>query len=157
MKHTISILVRNQSGVLARIAGLFSARGYNIDSLCVAQTHDPEYSCMTIVSKGDEKILEQINKQLNKLIDVLKVNDFREQDCIIRELALVKVNSTATTRSEIMQLVDIFRAKIIDVSLKTLTIEITGPEAKIKAMIDLLRPFGIKEIVQTGRVAMARK
>jgi len=157
MKHTISVMVRNQSGVLARIAGLFSARGYNIDSLCVAQTHDPEYSCMTIVSEGDEKILEQITKQLNKLIDVLKVNDFHEQDCIIRELALVKVNSTATTRSEIMQLVDIFRAKIIDVSLKTLTIEITGPEAKIKAMIDLLRPFGIKEIVQTGRVAMARK
>lgn len=150
-------MVRNQSGVLARIAGLFSARGYNIDSLCVAQTHDPEYSCMTIVSEGDEKILEQITKQLNKLIDVLKVNDFHEQDCIIRELALVKVNSTATTRSEIMQLVDIFRAKIIDVSLKTLTIELTGPEAKIKAMIELLRPFGIKEIVQTGRVAMARK
>jgi acetolactate synthase-1/3 small subunit len=157
MKHTISVLVRNQSGVLARIAGLFSARGYNIESLCVAQTHDPEYSCMTIVSEGDEKILEQINKQLNKLIDVLKVNDFREQDCVIRELALVKVNSTATTRSEIMQLVDIFRAKIIDVSHKTLTIEITGPEAKIKAIIDMLRPFGIKEIVQTGRVAMARK
>lgn len=157
MKHTISVMVRNQSGVLARIAGLFSARGYNIDSLCVAQTHDPEYSCMTIVSEGDEKILEQITKQLNKLIDVLKVNDFHEQDCIIRELALVKVNSTATTRSEIMQLVDIFRAKIIDVSLKTLTIELTGPEAKIKAMIELLRPFGIKEIVQTGRVAMARK
>ncbi|MCX7003812.1 MAG: acetolactate synthase small subunit [bacterium] len=157
MKHTISVMVRNQSGVLARIAGLFSARGYNIDSLCVAQTHDPEFSCMTIVSEGDEKILEQITKQLNKLIDVLKVNDFREQECIIRELALVKVNSTATTRSEIMQLVDIFRAKIIDVSLKTLTIELTGPEAKIKAMIELLRPFGIKEIVQTGRVAMARK
>ncbi len=150
-------MVRNQSGVLARIAGLFSARGYNIDSLCVAQTHDPDYSCMTIVSEGDEKVLEQVTKQLNKLIDVLKVNDFHEQDCIIRELALVKVNSTATTRSEIMQLVDIFRAKIIDVSLKTLTIEATGPEAKIKAMIDLLRPFGIKEIVQTGRVAMARK
>jgi len=157
MKHTISVMVRNQSGVLARIAGLFSARGYNIDSLCVAQTHDPDYSCMTIVSEGDEKVLEQVTKQLNKLIDVLKVNDFHEQDCIIRELALVKVNSTATTRSEIMQLVDIFRAKIIDVSLKTLTIEATGPEAKIKAMIDLLRPFGIKEIVQTGRVAMARK
>ncbi len=157
MKHTISVMVRNQSGVLARIAGLFSARGYNIDSLCVAQTHDPAYSCMTIVSEGDEKILEQITKQLNKLIDVLKVNDFHEQDCIVRELALVKVNSTATSRSEIMQLVDIFRAKIIDVSLKTLTIELTGPEAKIKAMIELLRPFGIKEIVQTGRVAMARK
>jgi len=156
MKHTISVLVRNQAGVLARIAGLFSARGYNIESLCVAQTHDPELSCMTIVSEGDEKILEQITKQLNKLVDVLKVNDFAEQECIIREMALIKVNSTAATRSEVLQMVAIFRAKIINISHKTLTIEVTGPESKTKAMIEMLRPFGIKEIVQTGRVAMAR-
>ena len=157
MKHTISALVRNKFGVLARIAGLFSGRGYNIDSLCVAETLDPDYSLMTIVSHGDENILEQINKQLNKLVDVVKVSDFSEQECVIRELALIKVNANAQNRNEIMQIVNIFRAKIIDISNKTLTIEITGSEDKVNAMIKMLETFGIKEIAKTGRVAMARK
>ncbi len=157
MKHTISALVRNKFGVLARIAGLFSGRGYNIDSLCVAETLDPNYSLMTIVSHGDEAILEQINKQLNKLVDVVKVSDFSEKECVIRELALIKVNATAQNRNEIMQIVNIFRAKIIDISNKSLTIEITGSEDKVNAMIKMLETFGIKEIAKTGRVAMARK
>jgi len=157
MKHTISILVRNQFGVLARIAGLFSGRGFNIDSLCVAETQEPEFSSMTIVAHGDDAILEQINKQLNKLIDVVKVNDFREQECVRRELALVKVNASKQARGEIMQIVSVFRGNIIDISPKTLTVEITGPEVKILAIIDMLRPFGIKEIARTGRVAMSRK
>jgi acetolactate synthase-1/3 small subunit len=157
MKHTISVLVRNQFGVLARIAGLFSGRGFNIDSLCVAETQDPALSNMTIVAHGDDAILEQINKQLNKLIDVVKVNDFREQECVKRELALIKVNASKQTRGEIMQIVNIFRGKIIDICTKTLTVEITGPEEKILAIIDMLRPFGIKEIARTGRVAMSRK
>jgi len=112
---------------------------------------------MTIVAHGDDAILEQINKQLNKLIDVVKVTDFREKECVIRELALVKVNTTSQTRSEIMQIVDIFRAKIIDISAKTITVEVTGPEAKIAAIVDMMKPFGIKEVARTGRVAMSRK
>jgi len=157
MKHTISILVRNQFGVLARVAGLFSGRGYNIDSLCVAETQDPDYSQMTIAARGDEDILEQINKQLNKLIDVVKVSDFREKECIIREMALVKVSTTSQTRAEIIQIINVFRAKTVDISHKTMTIEVTGPESKIAAIIEMLTPFGIKEIAKTGRVAMARK
>ena len=157
MKHTISILVRNQFGVLSRIAGLFSGRGYNIDSLCVAETHDPDFSLMTIVAHGEDSILEQINKQLNKLIDVVKVNDFHEKECVTRELALIKVNTTSQTRGEVVQIVNIFRGKVIDISSKALTVEITGPEDKIIAIMDMLRPFGIKEVARTGRVAMARK
>ncbi len=157
MKHTISILVRNQFGVLARVSGLFSGRGYNIDSLCVAETHDPDYSQMTIVARGDNDILEQINKQLNKLVDVVKVTDFREKECVIREMALIKVNTSSQTRAEIIQIVNVFRAKTIDISQKTMTVEVTGPESKIVAIIEMLTPFGIKEISRTGRVAMARK
>ena len=157
MKHTISALVRNKFGVLARISGLFSGRGYNIDSLCVAETLDPNYSLMTIVAHGDEAILEQINKQLNKLIDVVKVTDFRDKECVIRELALIKVNATAQTRAEMLQIVNVFRGKIIDISNKSITVEVTGPEAKISAMVNMLEPFGIKEIARTGRVAMSRK
>ena len=157
MKHTISILVRNQFGVLARVAGLFSGRGYNIDSLCVAETHDPDYSQMTIVARGDDDILEQVNKQLNKLVDVVKVTDFREKECVIREMALIKVNTSSQTRAEIIQIVNVFRAKTIDISQKTMTVEVTGPESKIVAIIEMLTPFGIKEISRTGRVAMARK
>jgi len=156
MKHTISILVRNQFGVLARVSGLFSGRGYNIDSLCVAETQDPDYSQMTIVARGDNDILEQINKQLNKLVDVVKVMDFHEKECVIRELALIKVNATSQTRGEIMQIVNVFRGKIVDISNKSITIEVTGPEDKVNAMIKMLEPFGIKEIAKTGRVAMAR-
>ena len=156
MKHTISILVRNQFGVLARISGLFSGRGYNIDSLCVAETQNPDYSQMTIVARGDNDILEQINKQLNKLVDVVKVSDFHDKECVIRELALIKVNATSQTRGEIMQIVNVFRGKIVDISNKSITIEVTGPEEKVNAMIKMLEPFGIKEIAKTGRVAMAR-
>jgi len=156
MKHTISILVRNQFGVLARVAGLFSGRGYNIDSLCVAETQNPDYSQMTIVARGDNDILEQINKQLNKLVDVVKVMDFHEKECVIRELALIKVNATSQTRGEIIQIVNVFRGKIVDISNKSIAIEVTGPEEKVNAMIKMLEPFGIKEIAKTGRVAMAR-
>jgi len=157
MKHTISVLVRNQFGVLARIAGLFSGRGFNIDSLCVAETQDPAFSRMTIVSHGDDAVLEQINKQLNKLIDVVKVTDFREVEHVTRELALIKVNTTAQTRAEIVQIVNIFRAKVIDIAPRTMTVEVTGIEEKISAMIEMFKPFGIREIARTGRVAMARK
>ncbi|MGB9677133.1 MAG: acetolactate synthase small subunit [Candidatus Ratteibacteria bacterium] len=156
--HIISVTVENRFGVLARISGLFSARGYNIDSLCVAETEDPTVSRMTIVVKGDEKILEQIYKQLNKLIDVIKVQDLTKEDHIERELALIKVNTpTFNERQEVMQLVSIFRGKIVDVGKKTLTIEISGSNSKIRAMLDLLKGFGIKEVIRTGRIAISRE
>jgi acetolactate synthase, small subunit (EC 2.2.1.6) len=156
--HIISVTVENRFGVLARIAGLFSARGYNIDSLCVAETEDPSISRMTIVVKGDEKILEQIYKQLNKLIDVIKVQDLTKEEYIERELALIKVNtSNFNERQEVMQLVNIFRAKIVDVGKKTLTVEISGSNSKIRAMLDLLKGFGIKEVIRTGRIAISRE
>ncbi len=156
MRHTISVLVTNEFGVLSRISGLFSGRGFNIESLSVAETFDPKISRMTIVTSGDDKVLEQINKQLNKLVNVIKVYDFTGEEHIERELALIKVNLTAETRAEILSIVDIFRAKVVDVSSRTYTIEITGDEEKIRAITELLRPFGIKELVRTGRVAMAR-
>lgn len=157
MKHVMSVLVQNKSGVLARIAGLFSGRGFNIDSLCVAETLDPTKSRMTIVVDGDDRILEQVNKQLNKLIDTIKVTDFKGEDYVDRELALLKVNVNSATRSEVMQIVDIFRARIVSVNHNTLIVEITGNESKIAAFVDLLRSFGIKEITRTGKIAMARK
>ena len=157
MKHVISVLVQNNPGVLARIAGLFSGRGFNIDSLCVAETLDPTKSRMTIVAQGDDRILEQVNKQLNKLIDTIKVTDFKGEEYVDRELVLVKVSVNSSTRSEVMQVVDIFRARIVSVNHNTLTVEITGNESKISAFIDLLRPFGIKEISRTGKIALARK
>lgn len=156
MRHTISVLVANEFGVLSRISGLFSGRGFNIESLSVAETMDPMISRMTIVTRGDDKIIEQINKQLNKLISVIKVHDFTGEQCIERELALIKVTASAEARSEILSIVDIFRAKVVDVSPKSYTIEITGDEEKIAAITELLRPFGLKEIVKTGRIAMAR-
>lgn len=156
--HIISVIVENRFGVLARISGLFSARGYNIDSLCVAETEDPTVSRMTIVVKGDEKILEQIYKQLNKLIDVIKVIDLTKEEHIERELALIKVNTPSfNERQEVMQLVSIFRGKIVDVGKKTLTIEISGSGNKIKAILDLLKGFGIKEIIRTGKIAITRE
>lgn len=156
MRHTISVLVENKSGVLARIAGLFSARGFNIDSLSVGETEDPTISRMTIVVKGDERILEQVMKQLNKLIDVIKVGDFLNVDHLERDLILIKVKADSSRRSEILQIVDIFRAKIIDVASKTVIVEMTGSEDKIVALINMLRPFGIEEIARTGIVAMSR-
>jgi acetolactate synthase-1/3 small subunit len=157
MKHVMSVLVQNKAGVLARIAGLFSGRGFNIDSLCVAETLDPTKSRMTIVVNGDDRILEQVNKQLNKLIDTIKITDFQGEEYVDRELALLKVNVNATSRPEVMQIVDIFRARIVSVNHNTLIVEITGNESKISAFIDLLRSFGIKEISRTGKIAMARK
>ena len=157
MRHTISILVENKFGVLTRVAGLFSGRGYNIDSLNVAPTHDSTASRMTIVTHGDESTLEQIVKQLNKLPDVLKVQDFRDGEHVDRELVLVKVGVDSKSRAEVMQITDIFRAKIVDVQPKTLTIEITGNESKVEKFIDLMKTFGVLELTRTGKAAMPRK
>lgn len=156
MRHTISILVENEFGVLSRVSGLFSGRGFNIESLCVAETLDPTVSRMTIVTRGNEQILEQILKQLNKLIHVIKVIDFHKGEYVEREMAFIKVSVEDRTRSEILSIVDIFRGKVVDVAQKSYTIEITGEEGKIKAMIELLTPMGIKEVVRTGKVAIAR-
>ncbi|MFH1288304.1 MAG: acetolactate synthase small subunit [bacterium] len=156
MRHTISLLVRNRPGVLSHIAGLFSARGYNIDSLTVGETDDSTVSRMTIVTIGDDRIIEQVTKQLNKLIDVIKVVDLTDQPFVERELILIKVQAEGGKRSQIIEITDIFRAKIVDVSPKTVTIEVTGDEGKIQAIIELLNPFGIKEIARTGKVAIAR-
>jgi acetolactate synthase-1/3 small subunit len=155
-KHTISLLVENRFGVLARIAGLFSARGYNIDSLSVGVTDDPMVSRMTIVVKGNQRILEQVQKQLNKLIDIIKVSDYVNTAHLERNLALVKVTADKSTRSELVQICDIFRAKVVDVAVESVIVEMTGDEDKIEALLKLLRPFGIKEICRTGIVAMAR-
>jgi acetolactate synthase-1/3 small subunit len=156
MKHTISVLVENKFGVLARVASMFSAKGYNIESLSVGETIDPEVSRMTIVVAGDDTILEQIIKQLRRLIDVIKVIDLTQVNFIDREMVLIKVRAEQTARSEIINIVDIFRGKIVDVSPKSYTVEVTGDRGKIEAMISLLEPFGIKEIARTGKVAMAR-
>jgi len=156
--HIISVTVENRFGVLSKIAGLFSARGYNIDSLSVAETDDPTVSRMIIVVRGDEKILEQIYKQLNKLIDVIKVQDLTEQDFIERELALIKLSiNNFNERQEVLQLVQIFRAKIISVGKKTLTIEAVGDTSKLDALVDLLKPFGFKEFIRTGKIAISRE
>ena len=157
MRHTISVLVENKFGVLTRVAGLFSGRGYNIDSLNVAPTQDATVSRMTIVTRGDDATLEQIVKQLNKLVEVLKVIDFRDGEYIDRELVLVKVGVDTKTRAEVMQITDIFRAKIVDVQPKALTIEITGNESKVEKFIDLMKAFGLLELTRTGKAAMPRK
>jgi acetolactate synthase-1/3 small subunit len=157
MRHTISVLVENKFGVLTRVAGLFSGRGYNIDTLNVAPTHDPATSRMTIVTRGDDATLQQIVKQLQKLIDVLNVEDFREDEYIDRELILVKVSVDSKTRAEVMQITDIFRAKIVDVQPKTLTIEITGNESKVEKFLELMKSFGIVDLTRTGKVALPRK
>lgn len=156
MQHTITVMVENEFGVLSRVAGLFSGRGFNIDSLSVAPTNEEGLSRMTIVTRGDEKILEQINKQLNKLIDVLKVIDFTDGSGIEREMALIKVTAEDECRAEVLRIVDIFRAKIIDVTPKSYTIEATGNPLKIDAILELLRPLGLKELVRTGAVAIGR-
>src|SRR5258707_8905216 len=157
MRHTISILVENKFGVLTRIAGLFSGRGYNIDTLNVGPTEDPATSRMTIVTRGDDATLEQIVKQLEKLVDVLEVQDFREGEYIDRELVLVKVSVDSKSRAEVMQITDIFRAKIVDVQPATLTIEITGDGSKVEKFLDLMKTFGVLELSRTGQVAMPRK
>jgi len=155
-KHTLSVLVENHAGVLSRVSGLFSRRGFNIDSLAVGVTENPEISRMTIVVDGDEYTVEQVSKQLNKLIDVIKLKRLDQSESVSRELALIKVAATASTRSEIVQIVEIFRAKIVDVSKTTLTIEAAGGNDKVAALEDMLKQFGIKEIVRTGTIAIER-
>jgi acetolactate synthase-1/3 small subunit len=155
-KHILSVLVENHAGVLSRVAGLFSRRGFNIESLAVGITENPEVSRMTIVVDGDDYTVEQVSKQLNKLIDVIKLKNLDNTESITRELSLIKVAANTSTRSEIAQLVEIFRAKIVDVSKTTLTIEASGDGEKVAALEDMLRPFGIKEIVRTGTIAIER-
>jgi acetolactate synthase-1/3 small subunit len=156
MKHTLAVLVENKPGVLTRVAGLFSRRGFNIESLAVGVTENADTSRITIVVSGDDHVLEQVEKQLNKLIDVIRVSDIPPDESVSRELALIKVGVDSTTRAEVMQIVDVFRAKIVDVGIKSLVIEVTGDEGKINAMEQLLRHFGIKEMVRTGKIAMNR-
>jgi acetolactate synthase-1/3 small subunit len=156
MRHTINVLVENEFGVLARVAGLFSGRGFNIESLSVAETLDPSVSTMTIVTRGDDQVLEQITKQLNKLISVIKVTDLLGKEYVAREMVLVKVAAKTETRAEILNITDIFRGKVVDVSSKSYTIEVTGDVEKIKAFLDLLKPMGIKEVARTGQVALVR-
>ncbi len=155
-RHTISILVGNEPGVLSRVAGLFSGRGFNIHSLNVAETLDPKLSRITLISVGDAQIQEQINKQLRKLINVVKVIDFTGTDCVEREMALVKARTPPEHRAEVLRIVDIFRCKIVDVSPHDYTIEVTGNRGKIEALLDLLNPLGKLEIARTGVIAMAR-
>lgn len=156
MRHTISVLVENQFGVLARISGLFSGRGFNIDSLSVGETDDPSISRITLVVKGDSSILEQIMKQLHRLVDVIKVSDLTQDEFIDRELALIKVDADSTTRSQIIQIADVFRGKVLDVATASLTVEVTGTEEKVEGMINMLRDFGIREVVRSGKIAISR-
>ena len=156
-KHTISLLVDNEPGVLARVSGLFSGRGFNIESLCVAETLDESVSRITLVSWGDDAIAEQIKKQLNKLINVVKLYDFTGTEHIEREMALVKVRAKAEHRAEILRVVDIFRCKVVDVSPTHYTIEVTGTADKLAAILSMLKPMGIKEIARTGAIALIRE
>ena len=156
MTRTISVLVENKPGVLARISGLFSARGYNIDSLAVGETELLDVSRMTIVARGDERILEQIVKQLNKLIDVIKVIDFSGMECIERDLALIKVNVPKEKRNEILNILKIFRARVIDINRQGLVVEMSGAENKIEALVEMLKPYGIVEMSRTGVIALSR-
>jgi acetolactate synthase-1/3 small subunit len=156
MRHTISVLVHNHAGVLSRVSNLFSARGYNIDSLVVGVTDDPKVSRMTIVARGDDRVIDQVEKQLNKLVDTIKVFDLTHDDFIARDLALIKVKAEPQTRSQVMEIVQCFDGKIVDVALKSFIVEVTGKESKINGMIDLLRHYGIVEMVRTGEVAISR-
>jgi len=156
MKHTLVALVEDKPGVLTRMASLFRRRGFNIDSIAVGHSELPDLSRMTIVVSGSANILEQVRKQLSKVVDVVKVVDVTGDNITVRELALIKVRATSTTRSEIIEIVDIFRANIVDVASDSLTIEITGDEDKVDSLLNLLRSFGIKEVSRTGRIAMLR-
>jgi len=156
MKHTIAVIMENKSGVLTRIAGLFSRRSFNIESLSVGATDHPEYSRMTLTVEGDEDVLEQVTKQLSKLINVIRVSELDPEESVERELAVIKVNADKDGRGEIMQIVDIFRANIIDVSSRSMIIEVTGDSQKVDAIIHMLRQYGIKELARTGKVSMVR-
>jgi acetolactate synthase-1/3 small subunit len=155
-KHTIAVHVENRFGVLSRVANLFSARGYNIESLSVGETLDPTVSRMTIVVKGDEFVIEQVIKQLHKLIDVIKVQDLTDESHVERELVLIRVNAEPQHRAEILRTADIFRARVVDVTPLSFVLEATGDEEKLEALIELLRPMGIQELVRTGKIAIAR-
>jgi len=157
MKHIISALVQNKPGVLAHVAGMFAARAFNIDSLAVGRTDDPELSRMTIVVIGDDRVVEQVRKQLAKIVPVVKVQDFAGQDMVARDLMLISVALTPDKRSEVRALVEMFNAKVVDIGIKFIMIEVCGPENKIEAFIDLCRPYGIKNMVRTGTVAMSRR
>jgi acetolactate synthase-1/3 small subunit len=156
MRHIISAIVENKPGVLAHIAGLFAGRGFNIDSLAVGETEDENRSRMTVVVKGDDAVLEQVRKQLGKIIDVIKVSDFSDVDFVERDLALVKVAVKPEKRGEVFEIAEVFRGKVVDIGAKYLTLEISGPEKKIEAFVDLMKPYGIREVVRTGRIAIAR-
>ena len=156
MQHLISCIVQNRSGVLAHIANMFASRGFNIDSLAVGITEDPKFSRMTIVARGDEFIIEQIRKQLGRIIDVIKVYDFTEVDHVARDLVLIKVHAPAAKRAEIAQVTEVFRGQVLDVSQREMIIEMLGTEDKVEAFLDLMRAYGLKEVARTGRVAMAR-
>ncbi|MEW6307509.1 MAG: acetolactate synthase small subunit [Bacillota bacterium] len=156
MRHTLAVLVANQPGVLARVAGLFSRRGFNIDSLAVGPTQDPSVSRMTIAVEGDERLVEQVSKQLNKLVDVIKVSDLSPEDSVSRELALIKVQVAAASQPAVLQIVEMFRAKVVDVGSHSLIIEATGAGAKMEAILEMLRRFGLVEVVRTGTIAMQR-
>ena len=156
MKHTISVLVENHFGVLARVSALFSARGYNIDSLCVGETEDASVSRMTVVVRGDDDVLEQIIKQLNKLVDTIDIVDLTNESFVERELIMVKIGATATQRGEVIEIASIFRAKVVDISPNSMIVQCTGSEGKVEALIDMVRPYGIVELVRTGEIAIAR-
>jgi acetolactate synthase-1/3 small subunit len=156
MRHIISTIVENKPGVLAHIAGLFAGRGFNIDSLAVGETEDPMRSRMTVVVRGDDAVLEQVRKQLGKIVDVIKVLDFSGLECVERDLMLIKITVRPEKRGEVFEIVEVFRGKVVDIGPKHLTLEISGPEKKIEAFIDLMQPYGIREVVRTGRIALAR-
>ncbi len=156
MKHIISALVQNQSGVLAHVAGMFAARGFNIDSLVVGRTENPDLSCMTIVVIGDDRILEQVRKQLGKIVPVVKVRDFTDVPYVERDLALMRINVTAEKRSEVVALVNLFRGRVVDVARSSMMVELSGPEEKIETFIGLLQPYGIREMARTGVIALQR-
>lgn len=156
MKYTLTVQVENHFGVLARIAGLFSARGFNIASLAVAETEDPTVSIMTIVVDGDDRVVDQVKKQLNKLVDVIKVKDLTEQDYIARELTLIKVFIDPSKRREIIEIADVFKGRIVDIATDSITLEITGSTKKIDAVVGLLKDYNIKEMARTGKVALQR-
>ena len=156
MRHVISVFVENKPGVLSHIAGLFAGRGFNIDSLAVGETEDPGRSRMTIVVRGDDAVLEQVRKQLGKMIDVIRVTDFGGADCVERDLMIIKVGVKPEKRGEIFEVVEVFRGKVVDIGSRHLSIELSGPEKKVEAFIDLMKPYGIRVVVRTGRIAMAR-
>jgi acetolactate synthase-1/3 small subunit len=156
VRHTLAVLVENRPGVLSHVAGLFARRGYNIESLVVGETEDKTVSRITLVVEGDERVIEQVSKQLNKQIEVIKVNDITNEQTVDRQMLLVKVTADQAARQEILQLMEIFRCRVVDIGRRSLIIEATGDEGKIEAVIQSLRPFGIKELVRTGKVSMVR-